>query len=103
MVQSIISKPDIMSYEYDYPGKQCVYDDGDGAGQEDGAGNAADVPSTVISAVAAAVVAVIVTAAPLDGVERAASMDASAAYPNLIISIGCGALEAPDEICKMCQ
>ena len=52
---------------------------------------------------AVSIAAVIDTAAPSDGVEGFATMDASAAYPNLIISIGCGALEAPDEICKMCQ
>ena len=64
-----------------------VCDVGDGDGASGGAGNAADNPSTAISAVAVALAAVIDTATPSDGVEGVASMDASAAYPDPIISI----------------
>ena len=59
----------------------------DGDGGFGVVGNAADTPSTVISAVAVAYAAVIDTAAPSDGVEEVAAMDASAAFPDLIISI----------------
>ena len=91
-----------MSYEHDYPGTRCAYDVGDGEGGPGGAGNAADAPSIAISAVAVAFAAVIGTAYPSNGVEGIASMDASAAYPDLR-SIDRGALVAPDEICKICQ
>ena len=76
-----------MSYGHDSPGTQCVYDVGDGDGAADGAGNAADVPLTAISAVAVACAAVIDIANPSDGVEGLASMNASAAFPDLIIII----------------
>ena len=68
-----------------------------------GAGNAADTPSTTISGVAVAFAAVIGTATPADDVEGAASMDASAAFPDIIIIIDYGALEALGDICKMCH
>ena len=68
-----------------------------------GAGYAADNPSTAISAVAVSYAAVKDTATPSDGVEGTASMDASAAFPYPIISIGCGALQAPGDVCKMCR
>ena len=87
MIQSFFSKLDIMSHDHEYPGTQCGYDDGDGAGGSGGAGNAADAPSTAISAGTVALAAVIDTATPSDGVEGAASMDASAAFPDLIIRI----------------
>ena len=86
MVQSFISNLDIMSYDHDYPGTQCVYDDGDGDGAWRGAGDAADIPSMAISAVAVAFAAVKDTATPSDDVEGPASMDASAPYPDPIIS-----------------
>ena len=78
-------------------------DVGDGERGSGGAGNAADAPSTAISAVAVAFAAVIGTATPSDGVEGAAQMDASAAFPDIIIIIDYGALEAPGDICKMCH